>query len=208
MKSLKQLVFIVITLSSAPAWAQPAPAPTPDSVVTPMQAPAKLSVCFTPDHSCAPVLLQQIAAAQKEILVHAHNFTNRSIMKALIEAKKRGVDVRVIMTSRHERVQSNALLTLAKAGLPIFIDDKARVAHNKVMIFDRKAVTTGSYNLTYAADRKNAENLLLIQDSPVIVNAYVSNWQHRLDLSRPARVTGHAANDNKSKPDSDDDDDN
>jgi phosphatidylserine/phosphatidylglycerophosphate/cardiolipin synthase-like enzyme len=205
MKRLRFPALAVLALWCLPALAQPAPAPEPDTNVTPMAAPAKISVCFTPDHPCSPVLLQQIKAAQKEILVHAHNFTNRSIVKALIEAKRRGVDVRVIMNARHERDQTYAFRTLVEAGVPVFIDRKARVAHNKVMIFDRRAVTTGSYNLTRAADKRNAENLVLIQDSPVTVNAYVANWERRLTVSTEGKLAPKAANDND--PGDDDDDD-
>jgi len=204
-KLFHALIFLATAAVAAPAAAQPAP--SQDPTVVPMQAPAKLSVCFTPTSPCSHVLLSQIGAAKKEILVHAHNFTNRAIMKALIEAKGRGVDVEVIMNARHERNQSRALRTLVKAGVPVFVDDKVKVAHNKVMIFDRSSATTGSYNLTYSAEKRNAENLLLIQDSPSIVNAYVANWQSRKAVSHPARVAPKAANDNNPKADDNDDDD-
>lgn len=192
------IVALLAASLASSAAAQPAPAPVgrPEA--------AKIRVCFTPETSCVHVLLEQIAGAKREILVHAHNFTDRRIMRALVEAKARGVDVQVIMTKKHEDAQSKALKTMLEAGVPTFIDAAARVAHNKVMIFDRRAVTTGSYNFSYAADRANAENLLLIEDSPAIVDDYVANWRRRMSLSRPPRIGPPAANDNRAK-DGDDD---
>jgi phosphatidylserine/phosphatidylglycerophosphate/cardiolipin synthase-like enzyme len=198
----KTTLFAALALASAVSSARAEPALNLQEYPAP--ATAHLSVCFTPQQSCAPVLLHEIETAKKEILVHGHNFTNRAIMKALVQAKRRGVDVRVILKAPHQDRQSRALKTLAAGGIPVFIDRPAGVAHNKVMIFDRRAVTTGSYNFTYAADRKNAENLLLIEDYPSLVEAYVKNWESRLAASKPAIVGPGAANDNE--PDNDNDD--
>jgi phosphatidylserine/phosphatidylglycerophosphate/cardiolipin synthase-like enzyme len=54
-------------------------------------------------------------------------------------------------------------------------------AHNKVMVIDAgtddAAVVTGSYNWTYAAQYKNAENVLILRGNAGIVNAYAANWR-------------------------------
>ncbi|MFC7053609.1 phospholipase D-like domain-containing protein [Hansschlegelia quercus] len=91
------------------------------------------------------------------------------------------------MKAPHQDTQS-ALKMLVAGGIPVFIDKSAGVAHNKVMIFDRRAVTTGSYNFTYNADKRNAENLLLIEDYPSLVEAYLRNWKSRLTVSKHAIV--------------------
>jgi phospholipase D len=46
------------------------------------------------------------------------------------------------------------------------------------MIIDRKKVITGSFNFTKAADNKNAENVLLIEDSELAAT-YIDNWKSR-----------------------------
>lgn len=50
---------------------------------------------------------------------------------------------------------------LANQGIPTKIDAAHATAHNKVMIIDREAVITRSFNFTRAAKEKNAENLLV-----------------------------------------------
>jgi phosphatidylserine/phosphatidylglycerophosphate/cardiolipin synthase-like enzyme len=48
--------------------------------------------------------------------------------------------------------------------------------HNKIMIIDGKNVITGSFNITKANGRKNAENLLVIKDKTLAAK-YVENWK-------------------------------
>src|SRR5437868_213552 len=49
-----------------------------------------------------------------------------------------------------------------------------RGAHNKIMILDGRKVITGSFNFTKAAEEKNAENLLVIDDA-VMARKYTTN---------------------------------
>jgi phosphatidylserine/phosphatidylglycerophosphate/cardiolipin synthase-like enzyme len=49
-------------------------------------------------------------------------------------------------------------------GIPVRIDAKHAIAHNKVMVIDGEAVITGSFNFTKTAEENNAENLLIIHD--------------------------------------------
>ncbi len=52
------------------------------------------------------------------------------------------------------------------------------------MIIDGCLVLTGSFNFTRAAEEKNAENLLLIND-PVLAAKYTENWQAHAQHSEP-----------------------
>ena len=58
------------------------------------------------------------------------------------------------------------------------IDYQPMIAHNKVMIIDSNIVATGSYNYTYRAQEKNAENILIIKDAGVAKH-YIANWYAR-----------------------------
>jgi phosphatidylserine/phosphatidylglycerophosphate/cardiolipin synthase-like enzyme len=54
---------------------------------------------------------------------------------------------------------------------------------SKIMIVDEKEVLTGSFNFTKAAQNKNAENLLIIND-PTLAHLYLKNWERRRSVSR------------------------
>ena len=60
---------------------------------------------------------------------------------------------------------------LTHADIPVLIDAKHAIAHNKVMIIDGKTVITGSFNFTKAAEEQNAESLVIIKDSS-LANKY------------------------------------
>jgi cardiolipin hydrolase len=66
----------------------------------------------------------------------------------LVRAKERGVDVRLIADKTTPCGRSSGIEPLATAGVPIWIDDQARIAHEKAMVIDETVTLTGSYNWT------------------------------------------------------------
>jgi phosphatidylserine/phosphatidylglycerophosphate/cardiolipin synthase-like enzyme len=68
----------------------------------------------------------------------------------------------------------------AHAGIPTWVDGAHSIAHNKVMVIDGETVVTGSFNFTKAAEEHNAENLLVIHQTPELARLYADNWEvHR-----------------------------
>jgi phosphatidylserine/phosphatidylglycerophosphate/cardiolipin synthase-like enzyme len=61
-------------------------------------------------------------------------------------------------------------------GIPVKIDAKHAIAHNKVVIIDGETVITGSFNFTKLAEESKAENLLVIRDRK-LAERYIKNWQ-------------------------------
>ena len=64
------------------------------------------------------------------------------------------------------------------------IDDRVAIAHNKVILIDGRILVGGSYNYSESAEKRNAENLLIIRDHEVIAE-YRENWHGRKQVSRP-----------------------
>ena len=148
------------------------------------QCPMDVDVCFTPHANCRGWLLKHIYNAKQSIYVQSYTFTSTPIAKALVRMHKKGVDVKVIMdSSQFECKHFSQRAYLIKHGIPVWEDDKVRIAHNKVMIIDKEWVETGSYNYTYSALKKNAENMLFIHN-PKIVSRYLANWQSRQRQSK------------------------
>jgi phosphatidylserine/phosphatidylglycerophosphate/cardiolipin synthase-like enzyme len=142
-------------------------------------------VCFSPQGRCSDRILWYIDGAKSEILVQAFSFTSGPIRNALIAAKRRGVAIEVILDRGEQSRQGfKTALSLSKRSVPVYIDDSHSSAHNKVIIIDKSVVITGSYNFTYAADDKNAENILFIR-SGELARSYLENWiNHREHSSR------------------------
>ena len=157
----------------------------PPAALAAEQAP--LQVCFTPGGDCTDLVVRQIAAARHQILVQAYSFTSVPILSALRAAHARGVDVEVIVDKTSAGVSKSgshysAAIYLNNAGIPVWVDIKVAIAHNKVMIVDGAVVITGSFNFTAAAQNRNAENLLVISD-PTIAAQYRDNWRRRQGVS-------------------------
>jgi phosphatidylserine/phosphatidylglycerophosphate/cardiolipin synthase-like enzyme len=114
--------------------------------------------------------------------MHAYSFTHRRIADALVRAQRRGVAVSVIADSEQSRaLPHNVLPALAAGGVAVWMDGRFQAAHNKVVIIDadspRATTLTGSYNFTFAAQRSNAENILVLRDNPQVAQAYRANWR-------------------------------
>jgi len=143
-----------------------------------------IRVYFTPGDSAEMAIVEQLLGAKDSILVQAYSFTNPAIASALADARSRGVNV-VILLDKSQRTQKyTAADFTANAGIHTLIDDRHAIAHNKIMIIDGQVVITGSYNFTKAAEKSNAENLVIIE-SGAIAEKYLNNWQKHRRHSQP-----------------------
>jgi len=149
-----------------------------------------VQVLFTPEDDAAGQIVQAIDHAQKQVLVQTFSFTSKEIAEALISAKQRGVDVRVVTDAEQiRRMERSKVPAVAAGGVPVFVDNLHDSAHNKVMVIDAGSATpvviTGSFNFTHAAQFKNAENLLIFRGNRELTTAYLENWRHHREHSQP-----------------------
>ena len=152
------------------------PACEPDSSAGLPQTLPPMEVYFSPHGGCTDAVVREIGAAKSTVLVQAYSFTSAPIAQALVEAHRRGVQVRVILDDSQESEKYSSADFLLHNGIVPLIDSKHAIAHNKVMVLDGATVITGSFNFTSAAEKSNAENLLVIRDGQIAAK-YTANWQ-------------------------------
>lgn len=128
------------------------------------------------DAEFSQALISGIKSARKNIVcsyylfvVHGKNHSAR-ILDELVQARRRGVDVRVILekTRHKDRLNEENLHTaalLARGGVKVFFDAPDVVTHLKVTVIDSRYVFMGSHNLTEAALRRNNELSVLIEST-------------------------------------------
>lgn len=148
-----------------------------------MPARGTVQVAFTPWDNAEGLIVDAIGKARREILVQAYGFTSRAIATALLAAHRRGVKVKVLADREQTFAgESSRVPELAAAGIEISLEVRYLSAHNKVMVIDAAAadgaVITGSYNWSYSAQYRNAENVLIFRRNPELVRRYAENW-HR-----------------------------
>jgi phosphatidylserine/phosphatidylglycerophosphate/cardiolipin synthase-like enzyme len=153
-------------------------------------AAGTVQVAFPPWDDAEALVVAAIAGAREQILVQAFSFTSEAIARALIAARRRGVDVR--MTADREQTfggEFTRVPELAAAGIPIWLEVRYVAAHSKVMIIDggsdAPVLITGSYNWTWSAQHRNAENLLIVRGDRVLARAYLRNWELRRGAALP-----------------------
>ena len=147
------------------------------------------TVCFSPGEGCTDLIVDEIGHAQASVLVQAYSFTSVPILSALKAAHGRGVDVEVIVARTSARTSKSgshhsAATYLTNAGIPVWVDAKVAIAHNKLLVLNGTMVMTGSFNFTAVTQKSNAENLLVIRD-PQLAAEYRANWESRRAASFP-----------------------
>src|SRR5947209_3893789 len=106
------------------------------------------AVHFSPKGGCQDAVVREIKSARHEILVQAYSFTADPLTFALVEAKKRGLHVDILLDHSNEVEHYSDLRIFLDQGLAPLIDASHAIAHNKVMIIDQMVLITGSYNFT------------------------------------------------------------
>lgn len=148
--------------------------------------PPSIAAYHSPKGGCTDAILKELRQARREILFQAYSFTSKDIAQALIEAKMRGVRVEAVLDKSNEHEHDSQLGHLLQQGLAPLLDTHHAIAHNKVIVIDRKILLTGSFNFTHAAEHENAENLVIIKGHPDLVADYCQNFASHKAHSQPA----------------------
>ena len=126
--------------------------------------------CFSRVERCDVLLISLINLANRSVYVAVYSFTRDSLAAALISAKERGVEVKVVMERDRAYERGSEYSRLKSAGVDVRLDGNPHLMHHKFMVIDENIVVTGSYNWTTAAEEMNDENLV------IIVDQYVALW--------------------------------
>lgn len=161
--------------------------------VTLADGAAVVRVLFTPGDDVAGQISEAILNARNQVLVQAYSFTHEQIAHALLEAHRRGVEVKLIADRTQTLSMDHSQVPLlARGGIQVWLDGEHQSAHNKLMVIDAGSpaatVITGSYNFTRAAQHKNAENVVFISANDGLVQAYVQNWRRHVEHSQPLTI--------------------
>jgi phosphatidylserine/phosphatidylglycerophosphate/cardiolipin synthase-like enzyme len=130
-------------------------------------------------------LIRAIDATQKTLDIAIYELAIREVRDALVNAKNRGVKVRIVMDQGHlypEKATGHRtpeVQSLVDAGFELKTlrgGDAYGIMHNKFAVFDGALLETGSYNWTRAADVQHWENALFDDDA-----TRIASYQHYWD---------------------------
>jgi phosphatidylserine/phosphatidylglycerophosphate/cardiolipin synthase-like enzyme len=110
-------------------------------------------------------IVELIDSAEKSIDIEVYAFTSRDIVDALVRAKHRDVEIRIIL----DRINREMHDELLAKGFNVKYATKAyKTTHSKIMIIDNKKVLVGSHNFSNSALYKNREASVIISNSDVV----------------------------------------
>lgn len=132
-------------------------------------------------------MLETIASAKHDIQILAYAFQAPDIMQALVDAKSRGINVRVVVDKKRNKGKTSkkAMDFVTSNGVELRTNDHFHIHHDKVIIVDGTTVETGSFNFAPSAETANSENVVVIREMPEVARQYLAHWQSRWDLGKP-----------------------
>lgn len=139
---------------------------------------------FSQDGSIERLLLETMAVSRASISLAAYRLTNLRLAQGLVDAHRRGLDVRIVL----DAVKYEANLALAELfqehGVPhrpiAGRQGPPTKMHHKFAIFDDRMVTTGSYNWTDESEEQNFEDLVILRDEALVARyrgAFEQLWE-------------------------------
>ena len=162
MKRLLAFVVVGIMLFSCSVWAD--------------NDDAKEKVYFSTTDNLKKIVLAEINRAEENINVAMYYFTSSPLAKGLITAKKRNVEIKVLLDEGQKYNKYSRWDLLVEKGIKVKFYRSKGLMHNKFCIVDGKTTLTGSCNWTHGATTKNEENLT-VTDSESIAKKFNDEFQ-------------------------------
>ena len=131
---------------------------------------------FSPGDACLTRLLTLIEKAKHDMQVCVFTITDDRLSRALIDARKRGVAIRVISDDDKAFDPGSDVDLLKSKGIEVRFDHGKQHMHHKFVVFDKRVLATGSYNWTRTAASENYENIV-ITDEPRLVAPFVIEFE-------------------------------
>lgn len=160
------------------------------ALVSVSAAASDTQVAFSPHGGATKLVVDTIRGARSTIRMAAYSFTSEPIALALVDARTRGVDVRLVVDRKETLRGFTAVNFVSNHGIEVRAESRYAIMHDKFIVVDNKVVEEGSFNYTSAAEHRNAENVLVLHDRK-IAEQYGREWQKLWNesemFSRPQR---------------------
>lgn len=143
-------------------------------------------------------LIQEINAAKKTIHIASFETNLTDVANALIQAKKRGVEVQWMTDDEHGidadgESGHGQFALMKKSKIEIKDDQRSGLMHNKFWIFDKKVVITGSTNITVSGMFEQNNNMIIIRSAElasIYETQFAEIWAGEISPKAPSDVAG------------------
>lgn len=123
----------------------------------------KILPLFSPkDKIISTNIIPLINKAEKYIYIPTFVLTHEELKNSLINARKRGVQIKIIHDATNYKASN--IKILRENGILVKVENYAGKVHSKTMIIDDKYLIIGSMNFSKNGENKNDENVLIIEN--------------------------------------------
>ncbi|MGV6481367.1 phospholipase D family protein [Pantoea agglomerans] len=136
---------------------------------------ATVTTGFSPGGTALNLILQFSGSARQSMDVGACDFTSQPVAPALSASVARGVAVRLVVDEKKAATAGHSS-ALACAGVQVRVNGMHSIMHNKFIIADGSAAETGLFNCTSSAEKRNAENAVVITGEPETTRQYQTEF--------------------------------
>ncbi len=126
---------------------------------------SKIQVYFSPKDHTTEKIVPLIDSAKKYIYVPTFLITHNNLTNALIRAKQRGVDIKIIIDANSTSTRNTKHTLLRENGIQLKTENFAGKMHSKSMIIDDRYIILGSMNFSNSGENKNDENTIILEDT-------------------------------------------
>lgn len=139
-----------------------------------------VEVLFSPKNDIVNTrIIPLIRNAKEYIYLPVFFISHKGIANALVEARQRGVDIKVIHDATNSHANNTTHKMLRNGGVKVKTENYAGKMHMKSMVIDDNISVIGSMNFTNSGNNKNDENVLVIKDTNIakfIKNNFIYLW--------------------------------
>ena len=142
---------------------------------------------FSPEGSARDLVITFINEAKYSLDIMAYGWTARDITKAVADAARRGVKVRLVADYKANTVEDRygsaqrALSSLVEAGVDVRLNSRYSIHHDKNLLADGVNIETGSFNFTAQAETHNSEQVLVLRGAPQAYKALEEHFLSRFE---------------------------
>jgi len=145
----------------------------------PQQLP--IAAYFSPqDEIIKSKIIPLINSSTSYVYMPIFYLTHKELTSSLIEAKKRGVDVKIIIDATNAHAKYTVHKLLRASGIPVKTENKAGKLHSKLIVIDDKYSIIGSMNFTKSGEKYNDENVIIIENPEIakyIKSTFIYLWK-------------------------------
>jgi phosphatidylserine/phosphatidylglycerophosphate/cardiolipin synthase-like enzyme len=139
---------------------------------------------FSPHQPVWSRIVRAVEELRKSADLAVFTITDDRIARAILEAHRRGVKLRVLTDNDKAADLGSDVERFAHAGIEVRIDRTMAHMHHKFAILDGTTLLNGSYNWTRGAADENHENVV-IHRAPRLVEAFAREFEHCWKLAEP-----------------------